>query len=107
MGEIVQVKASSVRMARSSMLRVSRELEGVADGPEKEGRKEFLTLQGVRLAFRIHQVPLLPPSPYNRHRFPLSLFYYSNEVPHGGCVGMPRETLPTATHLIYPAATCP
>lgn len=37
------------------MKRVSSELDGLS-GPEKEPNREFLVLQGVRFAFRVHQV---------------------------------------------------
>lgn len=37
------------------MKRVSTELEAMS-GPEKEPNREFLLLQGVRFAFRVHQV---------------------------------------------------
>ena len=37
------------------MKRVALELDALR-GPEKEPNREFLVLQGVRFAFRIHQV---------------------------------------------------
>lgn len=37
------------------MKRVASELDAL-DGPEKEPNREFLVLQGVRFAFRVHQV---------------------------------------------------
>lgn len=37
------------------MKRVASELDAL-DGPEKEPNREFLILQGVRFAFRVHQV---------------------------------------------------
>lgn len=37
------------------MKRVSTELEAMSE-PEKEPNREFLLLQGVRFAFRVHQV---------------------------------------------------
>lgn len=39
------------------MKRVTSELDALS-GPEKEPAREFLTLQGVRFAFRVHQVIL-------------------------------------------------
>lgn len=43
------------------MKRVSSELDALS-GPEKEPNREFLILQGVRFAFRVHQVCFVPPS---------------------------------------------
>jgi len=37
------------------MKRVASELDALS-GPEKEPAREFLILQGVRFAFRVHQV---------------------------------------------------
>lgn len=37
------------------MKRVASELDAMG-GPEKEPNREFLILQGVRFAFRVHQV---------------------------------------------------
>lgn len=37
------------------MKRVASELD-LLSGPEKEPTREFLVLQGVRFAFRVHQV---------------------------------------------------
>jgi len=37
------------------MKRVASELDGL-EGTEKEPNREFLLLQGVRFAFRVHQV---------------------------------------------------
>lgn len=51
----LQIKLSSVQLARKYMKRVSSELDGLS-GPEKEPNREFLVLQGVRFAFRVHQV---------------------------------------------------
>lgn len=39
------------------MKRVASELDELS-GPEKEPAREFLVLQGVRFAFRVHQVML-------------------------------------------------
>jgi len=48
----MQIKLASVKLAMKYMKRVSSELELVAGGPEEEE----LMLQGVRFAFRVHQV---------------------------------------------------
>lgn len=37
------------------MKRVASELDALS-GPEKEPNREFILLQGVRFAFRVHQV---------------------------------------------------
>lgn len=55
---LMQIKLSSVQLARKYMKRVSTELEAMST-PEKEPNREFLLLQGVRFAFRVHQVMLL------------------------------------------------
>ena len=44
-----------MQLARKYMKRVASELDTVS-GPEKEPNREFLVLQGVRFAFRVHQV---------------------------------------------------
>ena len=51
----VQIKLSSVQLARKYMKRVASELDAMSE-PEKEPNREFLVLQGVRFAFRVHQV---------------------------------------------------
>lgn len=51
----LQIKLSSVQLARKYMKRVASELDTMS-GPEKEPNREFLVLQGVRFAFRVHQV---------------------------------------------------
>lgn len=56
----MQIKLSSVQLARKYMTRVALELDGM-NGPEKEPNREFLVLQGVRFAFRVHQVCFIPP----------------------------------------------
>ncbi|CAI0552598.1 unnamed protein product [Linum tenue] len=53
-GVVGKIKLSSVQLARKYMKRVSEELD-VMTGPEKEPNREFLLLQGVRFAFRVHQ----------------------------------------------------
>ena len=52
MGCFTQIKLASVKLAMKYMKRVSSELEIIAGGPEEEE----LMLQGVRFAFRVHQV---------------------------------------------------
>lgn len=46
---------ASVQLANKYMKRVASELD-VLEGTEKEPNREFLLLQGVRFAFRVHQV---------------------------------------------------
>lgn len=53
-GVVGKIKLSSVQLARKYMKRVSSELDALS-GPEKEPNREFLILQGVRFAFRVHQ----------------------------------------------------
>lgn len=53
-GVVGKIKLSSVQLARKYMKRVASELDAL-DGPEKEPNREFLVLQGVRFAFRVHQ----------------------------------------------------
>ncbi|KAM3269449.1 hypothetical protein P3S67_030331 [Capsicum chacoense] len=53
-GVVGKIKFSSVQLARKYMKRVASELDAL-DGPEKEPNREFLILQGVRFAFRVHQ----------------------------------------------------
>ena len=48
----MQIKLASVKLAMKYMKRVSAELETVGVGPEEEE----LIVQGVRFAFRVHQV---------------------------------------------------
>ncbi|CAN6445385.1 unnamed protein product [Victoria cruziana] len=54
-GVVGKVKLASVQLARKYMKRVATELD-VLSGPDKEPTREFLILQGVRFAFRVHQV---------------------------------------------------
>lgn len=53
---LLQIKEAAVRLARLYMKRVSGELDQIVAGSEKEPFREFLLLQGVRFAFRVHQV---------------------------------------------------
>ncbi|KAJ7570171.1 hypothetical protein O6H91_01G108800 [Diphasiastrum complanatum] len=54
-GLIGKIKLASVKLARQYMKRVLSELGAIGDTSEKEPLKEFLLLQGVRFAFRVHQ----------------------------------------------------
>ncbi|KAM7459830.1 hypothetical protein LguiA_036189 [Lonicera macranthoides] len=53
-GVVGKIKLTSVQLARKYMKRVASELDAL-DGPENEPNREFLVLQGVRFAFRVHQ----------------------------------------------------
>ncbi|KAJ4835702.1 Protein chup1, chloroplastic, partial [Turnera subulata] len=53
-GVVGKIKLSSVQLARKYMKRVASELDAMS-GPEKEPNREFLILQGIRFAFRVHQ----------------------------------------------------
>ncbi|KAK1416171.1 hypothetical protein QVD17_31959 [Tagetes erecta] len=53
-GVVGKIKLASVQLARKYMKRVASELDAL-DGPDKEPNREFLVLQGVRFAFRVHQ----------------------------------------------------
>lgn len=53
-GIVGKIKLSSVQLARKYMKRVASELDALG-GTEKEPNREFLLLQGVRFAFRVHQ----------------------------------------------------
>ncbi|KAG1346942.1 Protein CHUP1, chloroplastic [Cocos nucifera] len=53
-GVVGKIKLSSVQLARKYMKRVASELDALS-GTEKEPNREFLLLQGVRFAFRVHQ----------------------------------------------------
>jgi hypothetical protein len=48
----MQIKLQSVKLAMKHLRRVSSELEAIQVGPDEEE----LVLQGVRFAFRVHQV---------------------------------------------------
>jgi len=50
---LMQIKLQSVKLALKYLRRVSSELEAIQVGPDEE---EELVLQGVRFAFRVHQV---------------------------------------------------
>ena len=49
-----------MQLAKKYMKRVASELD-ILSSPDKEPMREFLILQGVRFAFRVHQVPFDPP----------------------------------------------
>lgn len=53
-GVVGKIKLSSVQLAQKYMKRVASELDELSR-PEKEPNREFLLLQGVRFAFRVHQ----------------------------------------------------
>ncbi|CAK9231186.1 unnamed protein product [Sphagnum troendelagicum] len=53
-GVVGKIKVASVKLARVYMTRVAAELEHLA-GSDREPVCEFLLLQGVRFAFRVHQ----------------------------------------------------
>ncbi|KAK1280556.1 hypothetical protein QJS04_geneDACA002905 [Acorus gramineus] len=53
-GVVGKIKLSSVQLARKYMKRVSSELDALT-GTDKEPNREFIVLQGVRFAFRVHQ----------------------------------------------------
>ncbi|CAL5350068.1 unnamed protein product [Camellia sinensis] len=53
-GIVGKIKLSSVQLARKYMKRVATQLDAMS-GPKKEPNREFLLLQGVRFAFRVHQ----------------------------------------------------
>ncbi|XP_020098505.1 protein CHUP1, chloroplastic [Ananas comosus] len=53
-GVVGKIKLSSVQLAKKYMKRVATELDAL-NGAEKEHNREFLLLQGVRFAFRVHQ----------------------------------------------------
>eukprot|EP01018_Ginkgo_biloba_P028111 Gb_27995 [translate_table: standard] len=54
-GVVGKIKLASVQLARKYMKRVASELDAALNVPEKEPLREFLLLQGVRFAFRVHQ----------------------------------------------------
>ena len=53
-GVVGKIKLASVQLAKKYMKRVATELDAL-QGTEKEPNREFLLLQGVRFAFRVHQ----------------------------------------------------
>ncbi|XP_056689806.1 protein CHUP1, chloroplastic isoform X2 [Spinacia oleracea] len=53
-GIVGKIKLSSVQLAKMYMKRVATELD-ILSGPEKEPNREFILLQGIRFAFRVHQ----------------------------------------------------
>uniref|UniRef100_A0A0D9XVU5 Protein CHUP1, chloroplastic n=1 Tax=Leersia perrieri TaxID=77586 RepID=A0A0D9XVU5_9ORYZ len=53
-GVVGKIKLASVQLAKKYMKRVATELDAL-QGNDKEPNREFLLLQGVRFAFRVHQ----------------------------------------------------
>ncbi|XP_020595387.1 LOW QUALITY PROTEIN: protein CHUP1, chloroplastic-like [Phalaenopsis equestris] len=53
-GNVGKIKLASVQLAKKYMKRVASELDAL-NNTEKEPNREFLLLQGVRFAFRVHQ----------------------------------------------------
>ncbi|XP_057872631.1 protein CHUP1, chloroplastic isoform X1 [Cryptomeria japonica] len=54
-GVVGKIKLASVQLARKYMKRVASELDNTINVQEKEPVREFILLQGVRFAFRVHQ----------------------------------------------------
>jgi len=54
-GLVGKIKFACVQLARKYMERVTSELDVITNISEKEPVREFLLLQGVRFAFRVHQ----------------------------------------------------
>jgi hypothetical protein len=52
----LQIKSGAVRIAQLYMQRVASELDLLSSISEKEPLLQFLLLQGVQFAFRVHQV---------------------------------------------------
>ena len=62
----LQIKLASVQLAKKYMERVTSELDAL-QGTEKEPNREFLLLQGVRFAFRVHQVYNCPKLTFQQY----------------------------------------
>eukprot|EP01018_Ginkgo_biloba_P021608 Gb_27143 [translate_table: standard] len=54
-GLVGKIKLACVKLARKYMTRVALELDAAGNLSDKEPVREFLLLQGVRFAFRVHQ----------------------------------------------------
>lgn len=54
-GLIGKIKLATVQLAGKYMKRVADELDASSASPAQDPRREFLLLQGVRFAFRVHQ----------------------------------------------------
>lgn len=54
-GLIGKIKLATVQLARKYMKRVAAELDASTASPTQDPQREFLLLQGVRFAFRVHQ----------------------------------------------------
>ncbi len=52
----MQIKQESVKLARLYINKVLFEVDHVEENAHKEPMQEFILLQGVRFAFRVHQV---------------------------------------------------
>ncbi|KAH7650606.1 Formin homology 2 domain (FH2 domain)-containing protein [Dioscorea alata] len=55
-GVVGKIKLASIQLAKKYMMRVALELDAQSTASEKEPNREFYLLQGVRFAFRVHQV---------------------------------------------------
>ena len=53
---LLQIKLATVQLARKYMKRVAGELDASIASAIQDPQREFLLLQGVRFAFRVHQV---------------------------------------------------
>lgn len=54
-GLVGKIKLATVQLARKYMKRVAAELDASTASPTQDPQREFLLLQGVRFAFRVHQ----------------------------------------------------
>lgn len=54
-GLVGKIKLATVQLARKYMKRVAAELDVSTASPAQDPQREFLLLQGVRFAFRVHQ----------------------------------------------------
>ncbi|KAH7297909.1 hypothetical protein KP509_25G018000 [Ceratopteris richardii] len=54
-GLVGKIKLATVQLARKYMKRVAAELDESDTSPAQDPQREFLLLQGVRFAFRVHQ----------------------------------------------------
>ena len=77
----MQIKLATVQLARNYMKRVAGELDASIASAVQDPQREFLLLQGVRFAFRVHQVinPLLFPYtifPFTNHEYVMLLPFH-------------------------------
>jgi hypothetical protein len=56
LGVVGKIKRESVKLARLYINKVLSEVDCVEENALKEPMQEFILLQGVRFAFRVHQV---------------------------------------------------